>query len=127
MSKIKRDRSSIKVSLPKKKVEKYLKFFNLSSIKKAKENQLKDLFIKIIDDFLTGYLSLDEFSSISNYLWWKGVVMSGKGKVNKEFYNLLQMAGELSFYIRGKTKKVRKTALRILDLVFDYYSKSKQQ
>jgi len=127
MSKIKRDKSSIKISFPKKKVEKYLKFFNLSSIKKAKENQLKDLFIKIIDDFLTGYLSLDEFSSISNYLWWKGVVMSRKGKVNKEFYNLLQMAGELSFYIRGKTKEVRKTALRILDLVFDYYSKFKQQ
>ena len=122
MSKTKRNESSIKTPLPKKRrVENYLHSFKISSVREAKVSQLKNLFLKTIDDFLTGNLSLDEFSVISNYLWWEGIDMSKKEKVDKEFYNLLQMAGELSFYIRGKTKEVRNSALRVLDLVFDYY------
>ncbi len=123
MTKSEETKFSIKVPLPKKKVEKYLHTLRLSSVREAGESKLKALFLKTIDDFLTGDLSLDEFSAISNYLWWESGVVLGKEKSSKEFYSLLQMSGELSFYIRGRTKEVRKSALRVLDLIFDYYGK----
>lgn len=115
--------TTINVHFPEEKVKEYLKKFAITSLGKAEERQIQSVFLQAIRDFLSGNLCLDEFSSISNLLWWEGGVMPKREKTNKEFYNMLQLVGELSFYIRGGTKEVRKSALWVLNLVFDYYEK----
>jgi hypothetical protein len=123
MAKKTKGQLEIKVPLPKDKIKKYLESFRITSPSEAEESQLQALFIKTIDDFIKGELCLDEFSSISNYLWWEGGIMPKREKTNKEFYDTLQLAGELSFYVRGKSNEVRESALWVLNRVFDYYER----
>lgn len=117
----------IGVLFPKKKFKEYLERFKIQSLKKAEKSVLEKLFIRIVEDFMKGKIGFDEFSSISNYLWWHGGVMARKEHEDKEFYNILQQAGELSFYIRSESEDVRRLSLSVLNQILGYYKKSSKK
>ncbi len=114
---------NIRISYPAQKEQHYLKRFNLSSFRAANYKIARQLFAAFREDYLIGELLFDEFSALANRLWWESGVMARNQKRHPEFYKLLQLVGELSFYARAKTAATRKLIPSVLNRALTSYKK----
>lgn len=81
---------------------------------------MEKIFRQAIADFKTGRLSLDEFSIISNRLWWEKGIKRDKEKFKTELYETLHLAGELSFYVRASSREARELFTSFLNKVLEF-------
>jgi hypothetical protein len=91
------------VAFPRQKMDEYLKRIAASSEKELTFEQVRIVFRFALDDFFHGYVFLEEMSEVGETLWWR-VIELNRHKTDKEFWDLLHFAGEMSYCVRFHLK-----------------------
>jgi hypothetical protein len=85
----------IKIPFPQTKFDEYLKRAEHNGDKPLFPHFTRLIFQMAYDDFKSGALSLDDFSSIGGRLW------NHEGNRDDKLSNVLLCAAELNFYVRN--------------------------
>jgi hypothetical protein len=96
MSTIYTQKKTINIPFPEDKFSIYLKQSNIKTTDKFNEQNTFWLIKTCYQDFKIGKLTLDDFSSIGDYLW----AQSDNKLKNSRLGSVLLNIGELNFYIR---------------------------
>lgn len=88
----------IKLISVDKKRQKYLKLFNVDSLEKLSLEQGNQFFIKIIQDFKNGKLTLDELSVFGHNIFHT----IGKKYPKSDLFQASLFASELNFAVRSR-------------------------
>jgi hypothetical protein len=116
---MKNDGREIHIPFPNEKYNRYLQKIGVAYEKQPTPTQVKELLITIISDFLSGDLSLDEFSSICGSLWSD---LNHEEKFT-EFGQFLMGISDLRYYVRHPTNNAVE---EIIIRVINYYDKNKK-
>lgn len=100
-----------------RKIPKYLKPFNVDSLKKLSLEQGNKLFVKIIYDFKVGKLTLDELSVFGGNIF----DAIGKKHTDSDLFDASLSASEINYYIRYKNSF--EMAIQFLSDVEDFFIK----
>jgi hypothetical protein len=112
---------TIKLISINKKLPKYLKPFNIDSLKELSLEQGNQFFVKIIQDFKDGILTLDELSVFGGYTFHQ--IVKNKYEESDLFFTSLS-ASELSFAVRADS--VYKNISMYLKDIDSFYNKHKK-
>lgn len=113
-------KKTIKLVSINRKIPKYLKHFNVNSLKELTLKQGNQLFVKIIQDFKSYNLTLDELSLLGNKIFHE----VAKNKYEKsDLFSTSLSVSELNFSVRASS--VYENILRCLkdiDIFLKKYS-----
>lgn len=116
------DNEKITTNFPNRKFNSYLKKLDLKSSEKLTLSDRHNILMRILDDFKSGKVCLDELSEMSDYLW-----STIHGKRDGELEIVLLEAAELSYYLRIITKDYPGNFIMFLNDILDYYQKYKKK
>lgn len=111
-------KKTIKLISIDKKIPKYLKPFNVSSLKELTLEQGNQFFVKIIQDYKNYKITLDELSLFGNKIF--NEVAKNKYEKSDLFFISLLVA-DLNFTIRNVYKNVP-SCLRDIDTFLEKYN-----
>ncbi len=107
----------VKLGSIDKKIPKYLKPFNVNSLKELTLEQGNQFFVKIIQDFKDYKLTLDELSLFGSKIFHE--VAKNKKEDSDLFFTSLSTA-ELNFMVRNSHTNIT-SYLKDIDTFFDKY------